>query len=505
MANEFKLDFENLGPLRRGSLKLRDFNLICGVNNSGKTYLAYLLFGILEMCCACCLKSLGFVSASIAMEINLKKETQEWKKFGSVIMNQETVINFFEEIIEDIEDNIENYVDDLIGNLKNGLKGAEFGGAAFFANIFNCRAQSFPDISYDPASDIQAMFNLMKENLADLLKDENNIPKIPGIAFKWTDEQFIIEACKTSSNGYRNISADKLLSLYFLEFFKKTWPRPYLFSAERSSIGMFVKELDSSRNTLVDSLQRLDNIKTSNKTLEGLLSENSSRFSEPVALNIKRIRNIPDRLDKNKMGILWRDYGEELQRRFDELNDGFTYSWDKESQQFYYSIGKDGKTVSIPLHAGSSMSRELFDLYYYLMFDSAPGDIVIIDEPEAHLHPQKQMLLTRLLAFLSNRGIRILVTTHSDFIVREANNLIIANELKTNKFEISKQEWLEKHNVLCCETTASEGKEPNTFDLEERTVHSYGVGIKVIDKAIDEQASTAAELCDELRENGHNV
>ena len=40
-----KFKIENLGVLRHAEFELADLTLICGDNNSGKTYAAYALFG----------------------------------------------------------------------------------------------------------------------------------------------------------------------------------------------------------------------------------------------------------------------------------------------------------------------------------------------------------------------------------------------------------------------------------------------------------------------------
>ncbi|MDR2644169.1 MAG: ATP-binding protein [Planctomycetaceae bacterium] len=55
--------------------------------------------------------------------------------------------------------------------------------------------------------------------------------------------------------------------------------------------------------------------------------------------------------------------------------------------------------------------RALFLFGNYLRYVAAPGDILMIDEPELNLHPEKQ----RQIARLANAGIKVSLTTHSDF------------------------------------------------------------------------------------------
>ena len=43
-----KLSFENLGVLPVGELNIADLTVICGDNNTGKTYLTYALYGLLK-------------------------------------------------------------------------------------------------------------------------------------------------------------------------------------------------------------------------------------------------------------------------------------------------------------------------------------------------------------------------------------------------------------------------------------------------------------------------
>ena len=76
----------------------------------------------------------------------------------------------------------------------------------------------------------------------------------------------------------------------------------------------------------------------------------------------------------------------------------------------------------------SSGVRSLLDIGFYLKHSAKPGDLLMVDEPELNLHPENQRRVARLFARLVNVGIRVFVTTHSDYIIKELNTLIMLNQ-----------------------------------------------------------------------------
>lgn len=81
----------------------------------------------------------------------------------------------------------------------------------------------------------------------------------------------------------------------------------------------------------------------------------------------------------------------------------------------------------------SSMVSELTPVVLYLRHLVQPGDLLIVEEPEAHLHPEMQAILTRHLVAAVQSGVRILITTHSEWILEELANLVRLSELPVDR------------------------------------------------------------------------
>ena len=102
-----------------------------------------------------------------------------------------------------------------------------------------------------------------------------------------------------------------------------------------------------------------------------------------------------------------------------------------------------GMGEDIRLTRSSSMVSELAPLVLFLRGLVRPGDTLIIEEPEAHLHPAAQTEMAATLARLVRAGVKVIVTTHSDWLLKEIANLMHVGELK-EKEALKKQtnDWL---------------------------------------------------------------
>lgn len=83
----------------------------------------------------------------------------------------------------------------------------------------------------------------------------------------------------------------------------------------------------------------------------------------------------------------------------------------------------------IRLSNASSMVSELAPLVLFIRGIIAPGDTLIIEEPESHLHPGAQPAVAVALARLVKAGVRVVVTTHSGGFLEEIGNLMREAEL----------------------------------------------------------------------------
>jgi AAA domain, putative AbiEii toxin, Type IV TA system len=88
-------------------------------------------------------------------------------------------------------------------------------------------------------------------------------------------------------------------------------------------------------------------------------------------------------------------------------------------------FGPADTAEQLDMNLASSSVKALADLSFYLRHLAQKGDLLIIDEPEVNLHPDNQRRVARLLARLARSGIKVMISTHSDHIIRELNTLIM--------------------------------------------------------------------------------
>lgn len=85
--------------------------------------------------------------------------------------------------------------------------------------------------------------------------------------------------------------------------------------------------------------------------------------------------------------------------------------------------------TEMPLSAAAASIRELASIEFLIENTNIDKSSIMIDEPEAHLHPLKQRLMADVISCLISGGAHVQVTTHSDYFLRRLNELVIKNKL----------------------------------------------------------------------------
>lgn len=86
--------------------------------------------------------------------------------------------------------------------------------------------------------------------------------------------------------------------------------------------------------------------------------------------------------------------------------------------------------IDLGIEAASSMVGALASLDIFLRKRCEPNSVIVIDEPEMNAHPEAQIKLAEVFAMLVNAGVRVVITTHSPYILDQINNLMAAFDLE---------------------------------------------------------------------------
>lgn len=164
-------------------------------------------------------------------------------------------------------------------------------------------------------------------------------------------------------------------------------------------------------------------------------------------------------------------------------------------------VKDDGKIIrylpedseqELPLSISSSVVTETSALLL-LLTTQLPDVLIIIEEPEAHLHPALQKKIAQFLIRLVHSGFPIWITTHSDTILQHFNNMI---KLNKRPDEECREELLQEFNYS--EEDLLSPDEINLYQFERGAKHTeikklesgkYGFVANLFNKAIDELAN----------------
>lgn len=412
-----RFNVKNLGFIKSGHFETNDLTVIFGKNNSGKTYLSY-------------------ASYIIAKEIK-----ENLSLFGFPGLNMEQKISSLGDS-PSFDLNLETMFGD--GNLST-IKALI---NSSFAKSFNVKDSYFSktQIDFDFKSffnkSIPSSFNLM---LSTQFVDKNVlITKNKGSNLI---NILLIKKTKSESDYLEKVNEDarKTISHYFYNYQVPSAiierivdvdiKKPFVITSERTGIEMFYKEMDNNRSTIAENLTITTLIKNNKtkkaKELNDITENKLSKYSKPISDNIRTVRNQQE-IRKSPSEISLGENFPKLSESLKKITNG-KFITSILGDTVYLMDGHDSH--EIPLHAASSSIKSMTMIDLYINHIASKGDTLIIDEPELNLHPDNQIMMAELIVRLVNCGVKVIMTTHSDYLVRELNNRIkLFSANKNNKF-----------------------------------------------------------------------
>lgn len=405
-----RIAVKNLGVLKDAEFGLGDLTILCGENNTGKTYATYALY--------------GFLSSGRHMSRMQKIQVKDDNCIANLTQKGSGDIS-----IEKYFEKIDSILKNVCGNYTESLP-----------RIFASSPDKFTDTKFNISinkkkfslpNKFKRNFRLGESIRLSVSKDENDTT--PRASLVQVDNEN--DENEISQGLIKRIVYDIVIQTLFDSVF----PKPFIVSAERTGAAIFRKELDFARNRLLEKMKNEKKI----DPMELLYSAHED-YPLPVTHNVDFTRDV-EGINK-KSSFLADDHPDVL----DDFSNiiGGEYKVRKNQGVSYQPRGK---SVRLNMLESSSSVRSMLNVGFYLRHVAQPGDLLMIDEPELNLHPENQRRITRLFARLVNLGIKVFITTHSDYIIKELNALIMLNQDKQYLKEIKQEEGFKDEELLSCE------------------------------------------------------
>jgi predicted ATPase len=445
-----KIKVSNLGIISEGTIDLsKKISLFCGQNGTGKTYLAYVIYGLLK---------------------NRLRFDEDNEIVDKLIENSRVTINIDFQSIFDFKQS-------MFARTKNSL-------SDFFGIGEDDSKKLFPKFKIENTE-------TEKEFKSRIISTEftTNI-KIFNIEFSLTklkgETQITISLNENISTplrlrlfrGYIKSSIESFLAFYPIK-------DVVMFPVERNSINTFSKQLSIRKQDRFDTMLLFKDKEKDIRKIESLLD--LKRY--PLSIS-DELRVADDLVEIKKQKSKFYDFAEELEREL--LLGEVNISNDGE----ILFIPNNSPSTKLPIQMTASIIKTLSSLVVYLKHRAKDNDLIIIDEPEINLHPENQIILTRIFARLANKGFRLLISTHSDYIVRELNNLLILSRKDNTSVMKNAEEFSYKNDEYINQEDLGvyAFKFDNKVNIEQIPVTETGFNIEAMDLAIDKQSDISERL-----------
>lgn len=370
-----KVSVENLGVLKNAEFEVGNFTLICGDNNTGKTYATYALYGFLS----------------------------GWRRWLSVEIPRPTIDALLKKGITRID--VRPFVKQANAILKDGCEHY----TKYLSNVLGAKADRFKETSFRISADDQVLHPVVKGAFERKKKgsEGNTIFSLS----KEAGDSSLIVSLNNPQDWPPGLVQEKISDSMIELLFADVLPRPFMVSAERTGGIVFDDELD---------YQPYD------------IALHAPYHPVPVQDNVNFIRRVTSAVKSDSFLAI--DHKDIL----DEFADIIGGCFGVDSNGIIY-FEPAGRRVRLTMDESSGTVRSLLLLGLYLRHVARPGDLLMVDEPELSLHPKNQRRIARLFARLVNLGLRVFLTTHSPYFVKELNTLIMLNHDKPYLKELVKE------------------------------------------------------------------
>lgn len=418
-----KISLKNFGIIKKFEFDIKnDFNLIFGHNNTGKSYAISAIYLIL--------KNIISLDDAILFRFMFNNEenslNSRFDKYLETLKSTESI-----EIKKDIEELISKMFNEMIlRNIQESFKNT-------FDSIENLKNQLSPDdLEIDINTDLISFTIKLKDkklyvSSLSIQKKSILIKKVKrNLSYKDKEDIVTLYYSKDEDSfKHQLIYFIIAIAMDLTDDLRKHIKNIYYLPASRSGLyqalsafGQIIVELSKSR-------------KFTTKKLE------LPSISEPLSDYFLELSNIKKRKKENSTNVLKIAY--EIEK---EILNG-EVSFDNNTKKLIFK--PNSTNLLLDLSYTSSMVSELSPIVSYLKYivnyaneeinlnnyflkkrkyDTAKY-MIIIEEPEAHLHPDIQILLLSKFAELVKENVKFIITTHSNYMFNKFNNLILAKEL----------------------------------------------------------------------------
>ncbi len=154
----------------------------------------------------------------------------------------------------------------------------------------------------------------------------------------------------------------------------------------------------------------------------------------------------------------------------------------------------EGAKQPLPMFVTSGVVTEITPLLLFLQYGNIKT--LLMEEPEISLHPELQWEMARVLIRLTNAGMPVFITTHSDIILQHINNMIKLSK-SSEKREIMQQLQYEKEDLLQAEDVAVyqfDVKENQRTQVTELPCGDYGFEAMTFYKTLEKLNSQISQI-----------